>query len=254
MVARAKLFITEPARTLALPTWRSYRNRSSSPSRYGNRSKAPGGNRRINPNVRGKKVCWGCGSPDHILSDRKCTPKLETIKTNITDYVESSGSAIDELAEQFVTLHARASQGVPLEQDDAPVRSDHSSPHVHFEEAVYNIDEANAIESRFAASFQNEPYDIQFVKNAEEASAVFDCSHISPSQAPEELKQPGFCVDIGAPRSAVGQLQLHITLLRYIGQKFDSAYALRSNSYRFGDVTVHSLGMVETVLADSFGT
>ena len=103
---------------------RDYRDRSRSPFRSNlrDRSRSPYRSgrdarnnnrydRRINPNVRDKKVCWGCGSPDHILSDRKCTPKLETIKTNITEHVENNSSAIDDLAEQFVTLHAYASQG-----------------------------------------------------------------------------------------------------------------------------------------------
>ena len=60
-------------------------------------------------------------------------------------------------------------------------------------------------------------------------------------------KPNGFCVDIGAPRSVVGKSQLN-NILQYIGQP--SIPLLRSaNSYRFGDVTVRSIGLVEIALA-----
>ena len=189
------------------PYRRDFRERSRSPfnperdahqnSQYG---------RRINPNVRNKKVCWGCGSPDHILSDRKCTPKLETIKTNITEHVGSSSSAIDDLAEEFVTLLARASQDT-TDTIGAHVRSDEYSPQVHFDESVFNVDECNALESRFAAGFNNAPHDVQFV-NTDRVSDTYDCSHVRPLSVPQPAAPPGFCVDIGAPKSVVGQLQL----------------------------------------------
>ena len=69
----------------------------------------------------------------------------------------------------------------------------------------------------------------------------------SPSQEPQVAKLPGFCVDIGAPRSVVGQSQLN-NILQYLGQP--SIPLMRSNnSHRFGDVTVRSIGLVEIVLA-----
>ena len=155
-------------------------------------------------------------------------------------------SAIDELAEQFVTLHARASQST-TDRDDAPVSSEKIPPQVHFEESVYNVDECSAIESRFAAGFHNESYDIQFMSRAGTSPAVYDCSHVQPLHKVEERMMPGFCVDIGAPKSVVGNSQLN-NILQYIGQK--SIPRMRStNSFRFGDVTVHSLGMVEIALA-----
>ena len=82
--------------------------------------------RRMNPNVHDKRVYWECGSPDHILSDRKCTPKLETIKINITEHVQTNSFAIDGLAKQFMTLHTRASKG-SIDNVKVPVHSDNES-------------------------------------------------------------------------------------------------------------------------------
>lgn len=33
--------------------------------------------------IRRKLFCWGCGSLDHLLSDRKCIPTLGQIRTNM---------------------------------------------------------------------------------------------------------------------------------------------------------------------------
>ena len=66
---------------------------------------------------------------------------------------------------------------------------------------------------------------------------------------PNLRQQPlqGFCVDIGAPKSVVGQNQLKHTL-QYIGRS--SIPRMHSNNtYRFGDVTVRTVGTVEIMLA-----
>ena len=192
------------------------RDRSRSPYRSGRDARNNNRyDRRINPNVRDKRVCWGCGSPDHILSDRKCTPKLETIKTNITEHVEHNSSAIDDLAQQFVTLHAYASQG-STDHVEVPRHSDNEPPHVHFDESVFNVEESSALEARFAAGFENAPHDTHLVLTGD-VPAIYDCSHVQPSSETRTITPPGFCVDIGAPKSVVGQNQLK-NILQYIGR------------------------------------
>ena len=179
------------------------RDRSRSPYRPGQGNRFSGRqDRRINPNIRNKRVCWGCGSTEHILSDRKCTPKLETIKTNITDHVTNDSSAMDDLVDQFLTLHARATQDTPS-CNETLQRPDHDSPHVHFDESVFKIDEVNALESRVAAQFDNEPYDTLFLES-NTAPAIYDCSHINPTQAQHDAK-PLVSVSTSVP---LGQLSV----------------------------------------------
>ena len=72
------------------------RQRSQSPA-FGNRP-------RRNPCIPQKRVCWGCGSPDHLLRDKKCTPTLDTIKTNIVPCFQYSNEDASMLAEEFSTL------------------------------------------------------------------------------------------------------------------------------------------------------
>ena len=129
------------------------------------------------------------------------------------EYVENTSSAIDDLAEQLVTLHARVSHG-STEQNAAPVRSDTGSPGVQFDIFVFNFEESTELEARFAAGFEKAPHGVHFL-NTKEASAIYDCSHVRHPSESRSATPPGFCVDIGAPKSVVGRTQLkHV--LQYI--------------------------------------
>ena len=73
-----------------------------------------------------------------------------------------------------------------------------------------------------------------------------DCSNIHVVNIPKPKENYGFCVDIGAPRSVIGKLQLNLLLLK-IGKKFIPR--MKSiTSFRFGHVTVRSVGKIEMSL------
>ncbi len=75
---------------------------------------------------------------------------------------------------------------------------------------------------------------------------TYDCSHINLTRVPKG--RACFCVfiDIGAPRSVIGRPQLNV-ILQKLGKK-PIPHIVSHNSFRIGDVTVKSLGMVEIVL------
>ena len=215
--------------------------RSRSPARFNNQ-----GTRSINPNVRNKRVCWGCGSPDHILSDRKCTPELQTIRTNITDCV--SRGTVDEIAQQFLTLHGHTQEE---DTDTTHVRQE-GEQHVSFDESAYHIAEESFLQSQFNDNMNDEHYRINLVVAQPRTTRTYDCSHVHPLHPKSTPSTPGFCADIGAPKSVIGLPTLN-NILRHTRKK--SIPTLKStHSYRFGDVTVHALGIVELVLKtpDSF--
>ena len=135
---------------------------------------------------------------------------------------------------------------VSADNVEVPMHSDTESPHVHFDESIFNVEESTALEARFAASFENAPHDIHLV-NTGEVPATYDCSHVRPSSESRTVSPLGFCVDIGALKSVVGQNQLKHTL-QYIDRS--SIPRMHSNNnYRFGDVTVRTVGTVEIMLA-----
>ena len=80
------------------PLAENRRNRSQSFSRHRNDPHNPyqGGERR--------RTCWGRGSPDHTLSDRKCIPSAQQIKTHIISWFGCNENSAQELASQFATL------------------------------------------------------------------------------------------------------------------------------------------------------
>ena len=89
-----------------------YHDSGRYPQRQESRSRSPScrsrwnsGDRRPNPNFRKKRFCYGCGSPDHILRDRKCTPRLADIKTNLIDDMGCMVEHAEFLAEELLTLH-----------------------------------------------------------------------------------------------------------------------------------------------------
>ena len=77
----------------------------------------------------------------------------------MTEHVENNRSALDYLAEQFVILHVHVSQS-STDRDGAHVCSDDGSPHVHFDEYVFNVDRSNALEAHFDSGFNDAPHDV----------------------------------------------------------------------------------------------
>lgn len=75
---------------------------------------------------------------------------------------------------------------------------------------------------------------------------TFNSSHIYITCIVQKGSSFGFCVDIGAPRSVIGRTKLN-KLLRRLGVKRITRLS-SNNSFRFGDVTVCSQGMIEIEL------
>ena len=75
---------------------------------------------RQNPSLLKKQYCYGCGSPDHILSDRKCIPTPQSIRTNLVSIGEHHADVAEELAINFTTLFSSASQSTSAQKDEAP--------------------------------------------------------------------------------------------------------------------------------------
>ncbi len=69
------------------------------------RNKSDKGSWNRNPNLRNRLFCYRCDSPDHISRDRKCTPTLIAIKTNLIVRLEWEDSHADMKAEDLLTLH-----------------------------------------------------------------------------------------------------------------------------------------------------
>ena len=122
------------------------RGRSRSPS---SRYRRGGGNaqRSENPTLRAKRYCFGCGSPDHILSDRKCTPTLDSIQTNFIHNLAYNNAEAEEFANQVLMLHS------PQEPSSNSVEDNHASQdnlrnpnHIHFSESFYVADETDKLE------------------------------------------------------------------------------------------------------------
>ncbi len=72
--------------------------------------------------------------------------------------------------------------------------------------------------------------------------------HIGDLVRPMKKKgRPGFCCDIGAPRSVIEQKELHRVMNRLQRHKFPMQKSNRS--FRFADTTYSSLGQIELPLA-----
>lgn len=109
------------------------------------------------------------------------------------------------------------------------------------------------MESKIAAEFAEESFNTHYFRgesahhsstNAQES--VNDCSQIQLSKSSQPQKFPAFYVDIGAPRSIIGLRQLDLVLNHL--RKPDIPFIKSHYSFRFGDVTVQSLGTIEIAL------
>ena len=63
---------------------------------------------------------------------------------------------MNDLVEQFLTLHASANAKYLNPRRDAPASQTMILRTSHFDESVFKIDEVNALETRVAAQFDNE--------------------------------------------------------------------------------------------------
>ena len=79
--------------------------RSRSPYLRSHRdAEVPPLNPRWNPNAQRKRIFYGCGSDQHILSDFKCTMTVQSIKTHITQLHGYENKVVNTIAEEFFTL------------------------------------------------------------------------------------------------------------------------------------------------------
>ena len=212
------------------------------------------GDRRRNPNFRYRRLCLGCGSSDYILRDRKCIPTLEPIKTNLVTIVEGSLNNAEHLTEEILTLHStsthpdsRIGDVAHDQNDNALERSPEKQSQVHFGESMYRVHEEDTYESQVSSEFANDTFNVSFISNEPKVVKVFDCSRVNLLKATEVPAEPAFCIDIGALKSVVGKQQLDAILITL--RRKDIPRCSSHNSFRFGDVVVNSLGMIEVALA-----
>ena len=107
------------------------------------------------------------------------------------------------------------------------------------------LDETERVESYVAAQFDKEAPDPTFDLHIISCGKKFDFlnTHFYRIESKTAL---GFCVDIGAPRSVIGREQLD-----YIVRERNHKIIPRSHSgnrFRFDDVIVQSIGIVELFL------
>ena len=157
------------------PTYhRDNRPRSPGPyKRNDHRGRSGTGSDQINPNYRNKRACWGCGSPDHLLRNRKCTPKLNSIKKNLALEHYGSPEHVQFMAEELATLYSsnlidtantnkisleRSGPDTLERQLNNPQRENvtDNEKRVEFDESVYSVAEEEAYAARIASVlFQN---------------------------------------------------------------------------------------------------
>ena len=206
------------------PYYQGQRSRLRSPyhlrkQRENNRGSSP----RVNPNFRYRRLCYGCGSPDHLLRDRKCTPSLASIKTNLIKTHHGTNDQLQDLADEIMTLYAPAqtlyagdelkrrslerNHQEALEREDEPtcLASNRERQDVSFDDFFFQVSEKDVYTSRIASQFSKDVYDTQYISS----STTFDCSHIHFSKLSASPEIAGFSLDIGAPRSVIGRTELN---------------------------------------------
>ena len=101
------------------------------------------------------------------------------------------------------------------------------------------------LQSIIAQNITRSPDSTHFVRHNGLAK-IFDCTSIYLSNLAKRYTGYGFCVDIGAPRSVIRIAELK-SFLKRIGVRHIPTIN-SGNSYRFGDVTVASQGIIEIEL------
>ena len=121
-------------------------------------------------------------------------------------------------------------------------RSDKERAEVQFEESLYHVEESDTVQSHIEASTHGKIFDMQYATMAQPPIMRFDMSNTHFSDTVIDY-YPGFCVDIGAPRSVIGNKTLNAQLKKLDRNSISKIPS--GNSFRFGDVTTPSLEMVE---------
>ena len=258
------------------------RNRTATVSRYktngrqGNSRARDDRGPRINPTLRHGRFCWGCGSRDHILSDRKCTPTLQSIRTNFVE----QGLDDENCQELVQILHTNFGHTSGSDSDQSLSDADE----VRFVEEAEQEHESDALKAQITSYF-----DTHFMRDMntnrlrrkhhtrprrksnwrlkrnvslhrlgrkqdlrKSPMRVYDCSTIDLKSIKRTSNHPAFCVDIGAPRSVIGKKEL-MRIMRHYNKQ--SIPVMRSrNAFRFGDSVAKSRGIVELFLDTPNGT
>ena len=223
-------------------------NRSRSPGSYrrnDNRGTSGPGNDRINPNYRNKRVCWGCGSPDHLLRDRKCTPTLNSIKTNLVLEHYGSPEQVHFMAEEFIILYSTsqidtANTNISLERSgpDTLERQLSNSRRQNvtdnekreeFDVSVYNLSGEDVYAARIASDFSKDIFSTMYASSEPDSPKLFDFFRV---YFPTTISSPeiqGFCLDIGAPCSVIRQKELHKILIKWVDLTYQSLHQQTSS-------------------------
>ena len=95
------------------------------------------------------------------------------------------------------------------------------------------------MEAEFETGRIAQEYATRFIRRGD----MFDFSHIYFMCRSGHVQLAAFCVDIEAPRSVIGERQLKHILKKT--QNHAIPRMMSNNYFKFGDVPVRSLGMVE---------
>ena len=261
--------VRHPSNYYLNPQNRYKRDRRNSPFNRWNRARSLSDDRRSsgtqghhhrNPNFRRQRFCYGCGSPDHILRDRKCTPQLSTIKTNLIEELGCEEETISDFADELLTLHiTQRTQSSSLERSpksslkridgEREATNNVAGPapaSVYFDETLYTVEEEDMYSAQLKPGFNSDAYNVLFTTDEIPSTNIVDCSNIHLTATKSSPEVPGFCIDIGAPRSVCGKRTMNKLLGSLKRTTIPSAKSYRY--FRFGDVVVKSLGLAEVAL------
>ena len=164
---------------------------------------------------------------------------LNSIKSNVIEQTGCDEEIAVDIAEQIFKFQCSGSS----REMETPRHEVENDQQVHFQESLYKVDEEDKFESHVAAEFEKDNYQNTFSRHFTRRGEAFDFSHIHFTTRPGYVKLLGFCVDTGALRSVLGKRQLNY-ILRITQNKLIPRMP-SGNTFKFGDVTVKSLGMIE---------
>lgn len=81
--------------------------------------------------------------------------------------------------------------------------------HVHFQGTLYEVQEQLILQNQIESNFHMQDHESNSLDPSETTTNLFDCSNIRFTGTIRFGNYPGFCLDIGAQRSVVGQYQLN---------------------------------------------